>query len=64
MNPDVIALLPLIAPVATFAGVLFSNRHVDTRIADVTTSMNRQFDIQSKLIVSESARLEASLRLH
>jgi hypothetical protein len=56
MNPDILAYLPVIAPVATLVvvvlGVMAQNRHVDARIGDV-----------SKLITAESARLEAVLKL-
>jgi hypothetical protein len=56
MNQEVLAYLPLVAPVATLVivmlGVFFQNRHIDIRIADVT-----------KLISAESARLEAVLKL-
>jgi len=55
MNQEVLTYLPLVAPVATLVvvmfGVFFQNRHVDTRIADVT-----------KVVTSESARLEAVFR--
>jgi hypothetical protein len=56
MNHEVLAYRPLVAPVATLVvvifGVFFQNRHLDIRIADVT-----------KLVMAESARLEAVLRL-
>ena len=55
MNQEILTYLPLVAPVATLVvvmfGVFFQNRHVDTRIADVT-----------KVVTSESARLEAVFR--
>jgi hypothetical protein len=60
MNPQVMAYLPLVAPVATLVvvtlGVFFSNHHVDTRISDLNTSL-------TALIKAESARLEAVLKL-
>ena len=56
MNQEVLTYLPLVAPVATLVvvmfGVFFQNRHADIRIADVT-----------KVVTSESARLEAVFRL-
>jgi hypothetical protein len=56
MNQEILAYLPLVAPLTTLVivtlGVFVQNRHVDIRIADVT-----------KLIMAESARFEAVLRL-
>ena len=67
MNPDVLALLPLVAPVATLVivviGVLFSNHHVDSRLGDFSRHMDARFSDMTKLITAESARLEAVLKL-
>ena len=64
---EVVALLPLVAPIATpvivVIGVLFSNHHVNSRIGDLSRHMDARFSDMSKLITAESARLEAVLRL-
>ena len=47
MDPRIPAYLPLVSPVATLivviVGVLFSNRHVDTRISDLQRYMDARF---------------------
>jgi len=48
MKPEQIQLIAMaVGPVATlivvFLGVLFQNRHVDTRISDLTRSMDLRF---------------------
>jgi hypothetical protein len=56
MNPQVLEYLPLVSPVATlmivFVGILFSNRHIDVRIADLTA-----------LFRAENATLRAEMKL-
>jgi hypothetical protein len=58
MDPRVLAYLPLVSPVATLivviVGVLFSNRHVDTRVSDLQNYLQRYMD----------ARFEAERRIH
>src|SRR5438477_12014897 len=44
---EILTYLPLVSPVATlvvvFVGILFSNRHVDTRISDLLRSFDDRF---------------------
>src|SRR5436853_5003474 len=44
---EILTYLPLVSPVATlvvvFVGILFSNRHVDTRISDLLRSLDERF---------------------
>ena len=44
---ETLTYLPLVSPVATlvvvFVGILFSNRHVDTRISDLLRSLDERF---------------------
>ena len=53
MDPRVLAYLPLVSPVATLivviVGVLFSNRHVDTRISDLQRYMDARFDAERRV---------------
>jgi len=78
MNQEVLTYFPLVAPVATLVvvvlGVSFQNRHIDvclsdsnrqseTRFADMGRQMEIRFADMSKLITSESAWLEAVLKL-
>lgn len=48
MGPRILAYLPLVSPVATLivviVGVLFSNRHVDTRISDLQLYLQNYMD--------------------
>jgi hypothetical protein len=48
MNPQVLAYLPLLTPIATLmvviVGVLFSNHHVDVRISDLRSHMDARFN--------------------
>jgi len=47
MNPQTVAFLPFVTPVAilivVIVGVLFSNHHVDTRISDLRAHMDARF---------------------
>jgi hypothetical protein len=57
MDPRIPAYLPLVSPVATLivviVGVLFSNRHVDTRIGDLhlylQNYMDARFDAERRV---------------
>jgi hypothetical protein len=48
VDPHVLAYLPLVSPVATLivviVGVLFSNRHVDTRVSDLQNYLQHYMD--------------------
>lgn len=48
MDPRILAYLPLVSPIATlivvFVGILFSNRHVDTRVSDLQRYMDARFN--------------------
>lgn len=48
MDPQVLAYLPFVTPVATLIvvimGVLFSNRHVDVRIGDLRAYIDARFE--------------------
>jgi len=73
VNPQVLALLPVLSPIASLIvivlGVFFSNRHVDVRIADVnrnidnlTRHMENRFNDLNRVTAAESARLEAVIK--
>ena len=51
--PEAFAYLPLVSPVATLVvvivGVLFSNRHVDTRMSDLQRYMESRFDAERRV---------------
>jgi hypothetical protein len=62
MNPQTVAFLPFVTPVATlivlFVGVLFSNRHVDTRISDLRSHMDSRFGSLDQLFQERLRRVE------
>jgi len=67
MNPQVLAYMPLVTPVATlvvvFVGILFSNRHVDVRISDL---QERISDLQAYIesrFAAEARVNEANFKL-
>jgi hypothetical protein len=53
MDPRILVYLPLVSPVATLivviVGVLFSNRHVDTRVSDLQHYMDARFDAERRV---------------
>jgi hypothetical protein len=53
MNPQVLAYIPLVTPLATlvvvFVGILFSNRHVDVRISDLQAYINSRFADEARV---------------
>jgi hypothetical protein len=61
MNPQVLAYLPLVSPVATLVvvvlGIFFNNRHVDVRISDLRSYMDARF-------AAVDARFEAESRIN
>lgn len=63
MNPDVAALLPLIAPVATLVivvlGVFFSNHHVDSRFNALSSHIDTRIGDLSKTVDARIGSLDA-----
>ena len=51
---EILTYLPLVSPVATlvvvFVGILFSNRHVDTRISDLLRSLDERFMVFQRAV--------------
>lgn len=67
MKPEQFQLIAIaIGPVATlvvvFLGVLFQNRHVDTRISDLTRAMDQKFTDTKDLLRAEMRADFAELR--
>jgi hypothetical protein len=62
MNPQVLAYLPLLTPIATLmvviVGVLFSNHHVDVRISDLRSHMDARFNSTDQLFQERLRRVE------
>ena len=67
MNPQTLAYLPLISPIATlvvvFVGILFSNRHVDVRIADLRAYIDARIGDLGARIDAEARVNEAHFKL-
>ena len=78
MNPQVLAYLPLLTPIATLmvviVGVFFSNHHVDVRISDLRgdlrgtivdlrADMNARFADMNVRFADMNARLDTMDRL-
>jgi len=72
MDPRILMYLPLVSPVATLivviVGVLFSNRHVDTRVSDLRGEFrNSMSDLRSFIDVrfqAVDARFDAEQRVN
>ena len=62
MNPQVLAYLPLMTPIATLmvviVGVFFSNHHVDVRISDLRAHMDARFGSTDQLFQERLRRVE------
>ena len=62
MNPQVLAYLPLLTPIATLIvvilGVFFSNHHVDVRISDLRSHMDARFTSLDQLFQERLRRVE------
>jgi hypothetical protein len=65
MNPQVLAYLPLLAPIATLmvviVGVLFSSHHVDIRISDLRSHMDARFNSMDQIFQERLRRVEEIL---
>jgi hypothetical protein len=67
MKPEQIQLIAMaVGPVATlivvFLGVLFQNRHVDTRISDLTRSMDLRFADTKETLRAEMRANQSEMR--
>ena len=62
MNPEVLAYLPLLTPIATLivviVGVFFSNHHVDVRMSDLRSHMDSRFNSMDQLFQERLRRVE------
>lgn len=67
MNPQVLAYLPLLAPIATLIvvilGVFFSSHHVDARISDLRSHMDARFNSVDARFNSVDARFNSTDQL-
>jgi hypothetical protein len=66
MNPQVLAYLPLLTPIATLVvvivGVFFSNHHVDVRISDLLSHMDARFNAVDARFASMDQLFQERLR--
>lgn len=62
MNPQALAYLPLLTPIATLIvvilGVFFSNHHVDVRISDLRSHMDSRFNSMDQMFQERLRRVE------
>ena len=66
MNPQGLACLPLLTPIATLivvmVGVFFSNHHVDVRLGDLRSHMDARFNSVDTRFTSMDQLFQERLR--
>jgi len=67
MNPQVLAYLPLVSPVATLVvvmlGIFANNRHIDVRVSDLQRYIDARFNGVDHRFTDEARVSEANFKL-